>query len=63
MSLSTEELEQMEHSARRFSGAWTGTSGSLAAMLLRAVQEIRRLRVEAARHEETMVPYWIKRHD
>lgn len=63
MSLSSEELEQMEQTARRFQGAWTGTSGSLAAMLLRAVQEIRRLRVEAARREETMVPYWMERHD
>ena len=63
MTLSSEELEQMEQAARQFQGAWTGTSGSLAAMLLRAVQEIRRLRVEAARREESSVPYWMERHD
>lgn len=63
MILSTEDLEQMEQAARRFQGAWTGTSGSLAAMLLRAVHEIRRLRVETARREESSVPYWMDRHD
>lgn len=43
MTLTDEQLQQMEWAARRFQGAWTGTSGSLAAMLLQAVQEVRRL--------------------
>ena len=43
MTLTDQQLQEMEWAARRFQGAWTGTSGSLAAMLLQAVQEVRRL--------------------
>ena len=39
-------LVQCEQAARRFSGAYTGTSGSLAAMLLHAIAEVRRLKAE-----------------
>jgi hypothetical protein len=39
-------LLQCEQAARRFSGAYTGTSGSLAAMLLHTLAEIRRLKGE-----------------
>jgi hypothetical protein len=46
--LTEDDLARMEHRARRFQGAWTGTSGSLAAMLLHAIAEIRRLKVVAA---------------
>ena len=45
-------LAECEQRARRFSGAYTGTSGDLAARLLHCVAEVRRLRVETARHEE-----------
>jgi hypothetical protein len=33
----------MEHRARRFQGAWTGTSGSLAADVMRLLAERQRL--------------------
>lgn len=41
-------LEQCEQSARRFSGAYTGTAGTLAGMVLHCLREIRRLKVELA---------------
>ena len=37
-------LDQCEHDARRFSGAWTGTSGTLAAHVMRLLAEARRMR-------------------
>jgi hypothetical protein len=51
MTTSTEPLTdayllKCEQAARRFQGAWTGTSGSLAAMLLHTLAEIRRLKAE-----------------
>jgi hypothetical protein len=63
MTLSSEDLAQMEHRARRFQGAWTGTSGSLAADVIRLLSEVRRLKVEAARRAENTVPYWMVAHD
>ena len=56
MTLSSEDLAQMEHAARRFQGAWTGTSGSLAADVIRLLAEVRRLKVEAAYREEMRRP-------
>jgi hypothetical protein len=51
-------LLECEMRARQFSGAYTGTSGTLAAMLLHALAEIRRLKVAAALKEnETRVSY------
>lgn len=44
-------LVECEQRARRFQGAWTGTSGDLASRLWHCIQEIRRLRVELARRE------------
>ena len=41
-------LTECEQAARRFQGAWTGTSGDLAARLLTCVQEVQRLRQEVA---------------
>jgi hypothetical protein len=41
-------LEQCEHDARQFSGAYTGTSGTLAAHVMRLLAEVRRLKVAAA---------------
>ena len=43
MTLSSEDLAQMEHRARRFQGAWTGTSGTLAADVMRLLAERQRL--------------------
>lgn len=41
--LSDDETLAMEHRARRFSGAWTGTSGTLAADVIRLLKERRQL--------------------
>lgn len=46
--LDDDYLRECEQKARRFQGAWTGTSGDLAARLLLCVQEIQRLKVEVA---------------
>jgi len=56
-------LAECEQRARRFSGAFTGTSGTLAADVMRLLAEVRRLKVEAARQDETTVPYWMAAHD
>jgi hypothetical protein len=46
-------LAECEHRARRFSGCWdAGTSGSLAADVMRLLAEVRRLKVAAAYREE-----------
>lgn len=50
--LSDEYLHECEQAARRFQGAWTGTSGTLAAMLMHTLAEIQRLKVELARRAE-----------
>jgi hypothetical protein len=42
-------LAECEHRARRFSGCWdAGTSGSLAADVMRLLAEVRRLRQDLA---------------
>ena len=41
-------LVECEQAARRFSGAYTGTSGSMAAMVLHLIAEVRRLKVAKA---------------
>lgn len=41
-------LAECEIRARRFSGAYTGTSGTLAADVLRLLAEVGRLKVESA---------------
>jgi len=61
--LTTEYLAECEQRARRFSGAYTGTSGTLAADVMRLLAEVRRLKVEAARQAEATVPYWMAAHD
>jgi len=54
--LSDDYLRECEERARRFSGAWTGTSGTLAAMLMHTLAEIQRLKVALARREERVEP-------
>jgi hypothetical protein len=49
-------LAECEQRARRFSGAYTGTSGTLAADVMRLLAEVRRLRVEAAYRDELRRP-------
>lgn len=41
--LSEDDLARMEHRARQFQGAWTGTSGTLAADVMRLLAERKRL--------------------
>jgi hypothetical protein len=54
--LTAEYLQQCEYRARKFAGAYTGTSGSLAADVLRLLAEVRRLKVEAAYRENILRP-------
>lgn len=49
-------LAECEQRARRFSGAYTGTSGDLAARLLHCIAEVKRLKVEAAYRENRRMP-------
>lgn len=46
--LTDEYMAQAEVDARRFSGAYTGTSGTLAAHVMRLLSEVRRLKGELA---------------
>lgn len=41
--LTADDLVRIEHRARRFQGAWTGTSGTLAADVMRLLAERGRL--------------------
>ena len=55
-------LQQCEWDARRFSGAYTGTSGTLAAHVMRLLAELSRVKgeaaVERANREERKALYW-----
>lgn len=63
-ALTDDDLARMEHRARRFSGAWTGTSGSLAADVMRLLAERRRLLgIIATMQEEQSDPWWEQPHD
>ena len=46
--LSHEYLEDCRRRAKRFQGQWTGTSGALAADVMRLLWEVDRLKVELA---------------
>ena len=61
--LTEDDLAQMEHRARRFSAAYTGTSGTLAADVIRLLKERQRLLAELARNAEQAGPYWHQPHD
>ena len=54
--LSDAYLQECEYRARRFSGAYTGTSGTLAADVMRLLAELSRVKgelaVERANHDE-----------
>ena len=53
-TLTHDDLATMEQAARKFSGAWTGTSGTsgtLAGFVILLLGEIRRLKVAAAMKE------------
>lgn len=55
-------LQQCEFDARRFQGAWTGTAGTLAAHVMRLLEELSRVKgeaaVERARREERVFWPW-----
>ncbi len=55
--LTDDDLVRMEHRARRFQGAFTSTSGTLAADVIRLLAERARLLCELARAEER-ITYW-----
>ena len=61
--LTEDDLAQMEHRARRFSGAYTGTSGTLAADVIRLLYERQRLLAELAHKAERAGLYWFHPHD
>jgi len=50
-TLTHDDLATMEQAARRFQGAFTGTSGQLAGFVILLLGEIRRLKVAAAMKE------------
>jgi hypothetical protein len=54
--LSDAYLAECEQRARRFSGAYTGTSGDLAGRLLLCVFEVARLKCELAYRENRRMP-------
>lgn len=56
-------LQQAEWDARRFQGAYTGTSGTLAAHVIRLLGELRRLRAELATERDDSTPWWLSPHD
>lgn len=60
--LTSDDLARMEHRARRFSGAYTGTSGTLAGDVIRLLRERQRLLVEIARRDERQ-DYWHQPHN
>jgi len=51
--LTADDIARMTHRARRFQGAWTGTSGTLAADVMRLLEERRRLLAELAVAKQT----------
>jgi hypothetical protein len=44
--LTSDDMTTMEQAARRFQGAFTGTSGTLAGYVILLLSELRRVRVE-----------------
>ena len=55
--LTPDDLMTMEQAARRFSGAYTGTSGTLAGYLILLLKDrarlVQELKVERARRQDT----------
>lgn len=54
--LTNSYLAECEQRARCFSGAYTGTAGTLAADVIRLLKEVQRLKVEAAYRENRRMP-------
>lgn len=56
-------LIQCEMDARRFQGAWTGTSGNLAAHVMRLLKDRKRIAEENERLREELAIERAKRHE
>ena len=56
LPLTADDCARMEHRARRFSGAYTGTSGTLAGDVIRLLKERSRLLCQLA-HLENRAPF------
>jgi len=54
--LSPEYLEDCRRRAKRFQGQWCGTSGALAADVMRLLWEVERLKVEIAYRDNRRMP-------
>lgn len=54
--LTDKYLAECRQRAKRFQGQWTGTSGALAADVMRLLWEVDRLKVEAAYRENRRLP-------
>lgn len=54
--LTDEYLADCRQRAKRFQGQWTGTSGALAADVMRLLWEVERLKVQAAYRENRRLP-------
>lgn len=55
--LTSEQLDEAERQARRFQGAWTGTSGSLASWVVHLVRMVRHLEEAMKEHEGSTVRF------
>ena len=62
LPLTSDDIARIEHRARAFQGAFTGTSGTLAADVLRLLKERQQLLVQIARLE-TQKDHWRIRGD
>jgi hypothetical protein len=62
-TLTSDDMATMEQAARKFQGAFTGTSGQLAGFVILLLGEVRRLKgevaVERAKREETQRTAWM----
>lgn len=54
--LTDEYLADCRRRAKRFQGQWTGTSGALAADVMRLLWEVDRLKVELAYRDNRRLP-------
>lgn len=54
--LTAEYLDDCRRRAKRFQGQWTGTSGALAADVMRLLWEVERLKVELAYRDNRRLP-------
>jgi hypothetical protein len=56
VTLTDEDIKQMEMDARRFQGAWTGTSGTLASHIVNLIKHLSERRRERSRLPRPAAP-------